>query len=70
MNPLRVAVHEVMTDDTVHERYPEGLSAPDVLNEIRKRHPNAFPLVTHLDVYDELRALYGPAHRGGSPEFN
>ena len=60
MNPLGEAVRGVMKDDEVRARYPEGLTAGDVLTEIRHKHGgDAFPLCTWLDVHEELSGFYG-----------
>ena len=41
--------------------YPDGLSSADVLKEIRVLFgPDAFPLVSVIDVADEMRSFYGP----------
>ena len=57
---LTDACWAVMTDKEALARYPEGVSAPDVLDEIRRKFgANAWPLVTWLDVYNEMRDLYG-----------
>lgn len=55
------ACREVMGDQSVTSRYPDGLNAVDVFEEIRKRRPGAFPLCTVLDVADEMRSFYGRA---------
>lgn len=57
---LREACAEVMADDAVSERYPDGLMARDILGEIRAKHgPDAFALCSILDVCDEMVVLYG-----------
>lgn len=48
-----------MDDETVMAKYPEGLTANDVMDEIEAKHPNGFPLMSWLDVYDEMREFYG-----------
>ena len=54
------ACREIMNDYTILARYKEtGLSAEDVLKEIRRKHPEAFPLVSWLDVHDEMVKFYG-----------
>lgn len=53
------ACREVMQDPEVGKRYPRGLTAADVLDEIRLKHPGAFPLVSWLDVHDEMKAFFG-----------
>lgn len=53
------ACREVMSDSETTARYPEGLNAGDVLTEIRRKHPDAFPLVSVIDVADEMRSFYG-----------
>lgn len=58
-NPLQDACIEIMKDPEVHNRYPLGLSAHDVLMELREREPGAFPLCSVIDVADELRDYYG-----------
>lgn len=58
MNDLRRCCGEVMDDAEVRGRYPNGLSAADILTEIRVKRPGAFPLVSVLDVCDEMNALY------------
>lgn len=65
-NDLRRCCHEVMVEHStpgsaVRQRHPEGLTAADVLDEIRLKRPDAFPLCTWLDVHDEMTALYGKA---------
>jgi len=65
-NPLRQACKEVMEDREVRKRYPEGLDSADILREIRvKAGADVFPLVTILDVHDEMEALYGRPDRPG-----
>lgn len=56
---LRDACREVMGDPEVQARYPKGLTAADVLTEIRVKRPDAFPLVSWLDVHDEMTEFYG-----------
>lgn len=57
---LGEACRVVMEDTEVTARYPKGLNGGDVLMEIRTRFgANAWPLVSVLDVIDELTALYG-----------
>jgi len=58
-NPLQEACIEVMCDPDAHKRFPRGLSALDVLTELREREPGAFPLCSVIDVADELRDYYG-----------
>ena len=53
------ACREVMADDAVLAKYPKGLDGNDVLDEIRVKHPGAFPLVSVLDVVDEMRRFFG-----------
>ena len=55
---LADACREVLEDP---ERKPGGVTAGEVLEEIHRRHPGAFPLVSMLDVHDELVDLYGRA---------
>ena len=60
------ACREVMGQPKEHlnREYPEGLSAADVLFEIRLRFgADAFPLVSVIDVADEMRSFYGPGSR-------
>src|SRR5690606_21676134 len=54
------ACREVMRDNEVLDRYPNGLDGNDILTEIRRKHPGAFPLVSVLDVVDEMRSFFGP----------
>lgn len=56
---LREACREVMNDRTVMDRYPQGVTANDVMREVEKKHPGGFPLISVLDVYDEMTAFYG-----------
>lgn len=58
-NPLREAVRAIMDDHDIQQDFPDGMSAVDVLTEMRERNPDAFPLCTVIDVADELRAIYG-----------
>lgn len=51
---LSQAVRKVMADAPAG-----GLTAADVLDCIRDRWPGAWPLVSWLDVHDELKAFYG-----------
>lgn len=54
------ACREVMADEEVLARYPDGLAPVDILDEIRKKHgPDAFALCTVIDVADEMRAFFG-----------
>lgn len=65
MTTLLDACWEVMNDPEITARYPKGIAAVEVLEEIRKkRGPDAFPLCTWLDVYDEMKKLYGAPRRG------
>lgn len=41
------------------EKFPKGMSALNVLDEIQRQFPGAFPLISFLDVHDTLRELYG-----------
>lgn len=60
VHSLLDAIRRVMSDPDVTALYPLGLGATDVLREVRRRFgPDAFPLVSVLDVADELRAFYG-----------
>lgn len=53
------ACREVMADPDTKRYYPDGLNAAEILLEIRSRHgDDAFPLVSILDVCDEMRKLY------------
>lgn len=55
------ACREVMADRDVLARYPKGVNAADVLTEIRAKHgTDAFPLVSVIDVADEMRSFFGP----------
>jgi hypothetical protein len=53
------ACREVMRDEAVLAKYPQGLNGNDVLAEIRLKYPGAFPLVSVLDVIDEMNAFFG-----------
>ena len=54
------ACREVMSDPEVTARYPDGLNSADVLTEIRGKHgADAFPLVSVIDVADEMRSFFG-----------
>ena len=53
------ACREVMNDDSMKEKYPGGLTAENVLAEIHIKHPGGFPLVSWIDVHDEMRKFYG-----------
>jgi hypothetical protein len=56
---LSEACQEVVADLEIRADYPEGLMAKDILFEIRVKHgPDAFPLVSIIDVCDEMEALY------------
>lgn len=55
----------VMVDPDVHARYRSagGLTAADILIEIRNKFgQDAYPLVSILDVIDEMHKLYGRNH--------
>lgn len=54
------ACREVMRDSELGKKYPKGVSAGDVLTEIRLRYPDAFPLVSVLDVANEMIKFFGP----------
>ena len=59
------ACREVMSQskEYLNREYPHGLSSSDILKEIRFRYgPDAFPLVSIIDVADEMRAFYGAGH--------
>lgn len=59
------ACREVMSDPTMKGKYPDGLAAADILNEIRIKHgEDAFPYVSLIDVCDEMEAFYGQGDRG------
>ncbi len=65
METLSDAIREVMRDDGTRFKYPEGMTAVDVLDEIRlKFGPDVFPLCTWLDVHDDITAMYGPGRPG------
>jgi hypothetical protein len=53
------AARGVLNDPEMAGRYPEGLTAIEVLEEIRRKEPGAFPLCTWLDVHDVLAEFYG-----------
>lgn len=53
------AIREVMNDPMLSADYPDGVTAADVLTEIREKHHGAFPLCTWLDVHDEMTKFYG-----------
>lgn len=54
------AVRAVMAEPETRDAHPDGLTAADVLDCIRQRFgADAFPLVSVLDVHDELTAFYG-----------
>lgn len=57
---LMDACREVMRDDEMPKKYPKGMSAGDILTEIRIKHPDAFPLVSVLDVANEMIKFFGP----------
>lgn len=69
MSDFRDACHEVMVlhstpESEVRARHPKGLTAIDVLDEVRLlKGADAFPLCTWLDAHDELTALYGAGRR-------
>ena len=55
------ACREVMLDKSVTSKYRDvgGLQARDILAEIRIKHgADAFPLVSIIDICDEMRELY------------
>lgn len=58
--PLHDACRAVMEDRDAHARHPEGMDAKDILTEIRTKDPEAFPLISILDVIDCMREMYGP----------
>lgn len=53
------ACREVMNDPIVMAKYPRGINSAEMLAEIRVKHPDAFPLVSVIDVADEMIAFYG-----------
>ena len=57
-NDLTQCCIEVMEDKAVTSKYPGGLMAKDILDEIQVKHPGAFPLCTILDVCDEMNKIY------------
>ena len=60
------ACREVMRDHSMGAKYPKGLNAADVLTEIRAKHgADAFPLVSVIDVADEMRSFFGRRGRDG-----
>lgn len=52
---LGLAIHALMCTDEYTKTYPAGATAYEILEELDDR----FPLCTWLDVYDELRYMYG-----------
>lgn len=56
---LREACRAVYENDEVRARYPDGMDSAMILGEIRRAHPGSFPLVSILDIHDEMSALYG-----------
>lgn len=59
MTTLADCCLEIMEDPNMKSKYPEGLMAKDILNEIRVKHgENAFELCSILDVCDEMNKLY------------
>lgn len=59
---LRTEVRELMEDEAVRAKYPEGLTAGEVLNELAARDVDTFPLST-LDVANFMRSYYGGGSR-------
>ena len=53
---LSDAVMQVMADSQIMAKYPRGITGREVLEEIRKNIA-PFPLVSTLDVIDELRNM-------------
>lgn len=56
---LRVAVIAIMVEPSMRNKYPKGMSAVNVLTEIRENSPKAFPLMSVLDVANILTSMYG-----------
>lgn len=52
-------VRATMADPDVKARHPEGITAVDLLDEIRATGRGEYPLITWLDVHDELKTIYG-----------
>lgn len=57
---LADAIHKVMADAP-----PGGMTAVDVLNGMRERWPDAWPLISMLDIHDEMSKMYGKPIRDG-----
>lgn len=53
------AVSDVMEDEGIQKRFPDGMSAVDVIKEIHAKDSGAFPLCSAIDAADELQFLYG-----------
>ena len=62
-NPLQTACLEIITDPTVTARYSDGMTAADILKEIRLKSPDSFSLCSMLDVHDEMTDYYGKPER-------
>lgn len=56
----RLCAHVVLERDM--DRFPDGITAGDVLGEIRRRFgPDVFPLISFPDVHDAMSEYMGPA---------
>lgn len=53
------AVWEVMHDPVTKLSYPKGMSATDVMDEMRLKYGQIYPLCTVIDAADALKAMYG-----------
>ena len=57
-NDLSKAIEQIINNREIMASYPEGITAYEMLAEIRE-HVSEFPLVSTLDVIDEMRELLG-----------
>ena len=52
--PFNAAIRTLLANAEVMRRYPDGISAQDVMRELGER----FPLCTEIDAADELKDIY------------
>lgn len=63
MKTLDEACVAVINDSRLAKKFPEGMMPKDILEEIHKRYPGVFPLVSVIDIADTMQKLYPELRR-------
>lgn len=57
-NDLQAALIDLMENKKVYKKYEGGINAQELFNEL-KNYGYDFPLISVLDVANEMRSYYG-----------